>query len=149
MVQDRTSDNFILTVFFFFIVLSFFFLSSSLFFTFLLLLLFCFFFFSFFRLELNLSNCYLPAVQSFSWLRYNKRVMMETVTIYCHLLLRLFAVYLKTDEAVINHSVVSMVDGATYGCVGVNFFNKFLFVLLIPILHLRLRIDRQKICVCD
>ena len=64
---------------------------------------YCFAFFFFFRLELILSICYLPAVQSFSWLQYNKRVMMETVTIYCNLLLRLFAVYLKTDEAVINH----------------------------------------------
>ena len=35
-------------------------------------------------------------------------------------------------------SAVYLVDAVTCGCVGVNFFNKHLFVLLIPVLRLRL-----------
>ena len=33
---------------------------------------------------------------------------------------------------------VCLVDAATCGCVGINFFNKFLFVSLMPVLRLRL-----------
>ncbi|KAG5382779.1 hypothetical protein IGI04_034249 [Brassica rapa subsp. trilocularis] len=39
---------------------------------------------------------------------------------------------------IFNYSAVRLVDAATCGCVGVNFFNKLLFVSLTPVLRLRL-----------
>ncbi|KAH0862122.1 hypothetical protein HID58_079333, partial [Brassica napus] len=38
-------------------------------------------------------------------------------------------------------SAVRLVDAATCGYVGVNFFNKLLFVSLTPVMHLRLRLN--------